>query len=58
MTDLHQIQQKIVARISERPVGSASRFRLMDAADAISRAIVAEEREAETATATAKDQAP
>lgn len=45
MTDLHFIQQQIVARIAERPVGSASRFRLMDAADAVSRAILAEERE-------------
>lgn len=46
MTDLHDIQRQIVARISERPVGSASRFALMDAADGVSRAIAAEEREA------------
>lgn len=46
MTDLHEIQRQIVARIAERPVGSASRFRLMDAADNISQAIAAEEREA------------
>jgi len=45
MTALHAIQRQIVARIGERPVGSASRFILMDAADAVSRAIAAEERE-------------
>lgn len=42
---LHGIQRQIVARISERPVGSASRFSLMDAADAVSKAIEAEVRE-------------
>lgn len=45
MTDLHEIQRLVVARIGRRPVGSASRFALMDAADAISRAIAAEARE-------------
>ena len=35
MTDLHGIQRHVVARIGQRPVGSASRFALMDAADAI-----------------------
>lgn len=47
---IHDIQELIVARISTRPVGSASRFRLMDAADAISKAIEAEEREADAVT--------
>lgn len=42
---LLEIQELLVARIGTRPVGSASRFRLMDAADAISKAIEAEERE-------------
>lgn len=46
MIDLHAIQTEIVARITERPVGSASRFALMNAADAVSKAIEAEEREA------------
>lgn len=45
MTDLHEIQRHVVAQIDQRPVGSASRFALMDAADAISRAITAEARE-------------
>ena len=44
-TDLHEIQRQLVSRIGERPVGSASRFALMDAADRISLAIAAEERE-------------
>lgn len=47
MTDLHAIQDQLVARIRERPIGTASRFALMDAAEALSRAIAAEEREAE-----------
>ena len=42
---LLEIQELLVSRIDTRPVGSASRFRLMDAADAISRAIEAEARE-------------
>lgn len=46
MTDLYDIQRQIVARIGERAVGSASRFALMDAADAVSRALTAEAREA------------
>lgn len=45
MNDLHEIQRHVVARIGQRPVGSASRFALMDAADAISKAIAAEARE-------------
>ena len=51
MTDLHEIQQYVVARIGQRPTGSASRFALMDAADAISRAIAAEAREVGAQTA-------
>lgn len=51
MTDLHEIQRHVVARIDHRPVGSASRFALMDAADAISRAIAAEAREVGAQTA-------
>lgn len=42
MTDLHDIQRQLVERIGKAPVGSALRFRLMDAADAISVAIEAE----------------
>ncbi|MGX1693152.1 hypothetical protein [Brevundimonas naejangsanensis] len=51
MTDLHEIQRHVVARIDQRPVGSASRFALLDAADAISRAIAAEVREVGAQTA-------
>lgn len=51
MTDLHEVQRHVVARIDQRPVGSASRFALMDAADAISRAITAEARELGAQTA-------
>lgn len=47
MTALHEIQRQLVERIQSRPVGSASRFALMNAADDISRAIEAEAREAE-----------
>lgn len=39
---LLEIQSVIVARISTHAVGSAARFRLMDAADALSKAIAAE----------------
>lgn len=46
MNDLLTIQTALVARIQSRPIGSASRFALMDAADAVSRAIEAETREA------------
>lgn len=46
MIDLHEIQRHLVYRIGQRPVGSASRFALMDAADAVSKAIEAEAREA------------
>lgn len=42
MIDLHEIQRQLVERIGKAPVGSALRFRLMDAADAISAAIEAE----------------
>ncbi len=42
MTDLHEIQRELVGRIDKAAVGSALRFRLMDAADAISAAIEAE----------------
>ncbi len=51
MTHLHEIQRQVVARIDQRPVGSASRFALMDAADAISRTIAAEAREVGAQTA-------
>lgn len=39
---LHAIQSEIVARITAAPVGSSLRFRLMEAADAVSKAIEAE----------------
>jgi len=42
MTDLHDIQRQLVERIAKAPIGSALRFRLMDAADAVSAAIEAE----------------
>lgn len=51
MTELHEIQRHVVARIDQRPVGSASRFALMNAADAISRAIAAEARDVGAQTA-------
>lgn len=51
MIDLHEIQRHVVARIDQRPLGSASRFALMDAADAISRAIAAEARDVGAQTA-------
>lgn len=41
MNDLHDIQRQIVAMIDVRPIGSSSRFRLMDAADAVSKAMAA-----------------
>lgn len=44
MTDLHDIQRQIVSRITAAPTGSALRFALMDAADAVSRAIEAESK--------------
>jgi hypothetical protein len=43
---LDAIQTEIVARITAARIGSALRFALMDAADALSRAIEAEAREA------------
>jgi len=46
MTDLHEIQRQIVERIGAAPVGSWLRFKLMDAADGMSRAIEAEEHAA------------
>lgn len=45
MSYLHDIQREIVALIDTRPVGSSSRFRLMDAADAVSKAMAALEKE-------------
>lgn len=48
MTDLHAIQSQIVARITAAPTGSALKFALMDAADAMSRAIEAEARAPQT----------
>lgn len=45
MNDLHDIQREIVVLIDTRPVGSTSRFRLMDAADAVSKAMAAVEKE-------------
>lgn len=50
MTDLHEIHLQITARISERPVGSASMFALFDASEALKRAIEAESREATAQT--------
>ena len=41
------IQTEIVARITAARIGSTLRFALMDAADAVSRAIEAEKREAQ-----------
>ena len=43
---LLSIQTEIVGRITAARIGSALRFALMDAADAVSRAIEAEAREA------------
>lgn len=45
MTDLHDIQRHLVERIGTAPVGSALRFRLMDAADAVSKAMEAEAKQ-------------
>lgn len=42
MTPLHEIQTQIVAHINAAKIGSSLRFRLMDAADAVSKAIEAE----------------
>jgi len=50
MTDLHAIKTALVARIVSAPVGSAMKFALMDAADAISRAMDAGAREAAAQT--------
>jgi hypothetical protein len=44
------IQTEIVARITAAPIGSALRFALMNAADAVSRAIEAEARALPTYT--------
>lgn len=44
MTDLHDIQRQLVAGITAAPVGSALKFALMDAADAVGRAIEVEAR--------------
>jgi hypothetical protein len=43
--NLLELQRILVARIDSRPIGSWSRFKLMDAADAISLAIDAEAKE-------------
>ncbi len=43
---LHAIQTEIVARITAARIGSTIRFALMNAADAVSKAIEAEAREA------------
>ena len=51
---LLSIQSEIVARITAAPIGSALRFALMDAADAVSRAI---EAEAKALTQAAKETA-
>lgn len=48
MTDLHAIQSQIVERITASPTGSALKFALMDAADAMSRAMEAESRAPQT----------
>lgn len=45
MTALLEIQRQIVERIKAAPTGSWLRFRLMNAAEQISGAIAAEERE-------------
>jgi len=44
------IQTEIVARITAARIGSSLRFALMNAADAVSKAIEAEAREAATTT--------
>lgn len=51
VVSLHDIQRQLVERIGTAPVGSALRFHLMDAADAVSKAMEAEAkcRGAETA---------
>lgn len=46
MTDLHDIQRHLVERMGTAPVGSTLRFRLMDAADAVSKAMEAEAKQA------------
>ena len=46
MTTLHDIQRNLVERIGTARVGSTLRFRLMDAADAVSKAMEAEMRSA------------
>ena len=48
MTDLHDIQTQLVARITAAPTGSALKFALMDAADAVSRAIAIEDRQTQS----------
>lgn len=53
MTDLRYIEQQLAARVLERRLGTASRFRLMEAADAVRRAIEAEDRETPPANDTA-----
>lgn len=42
MIELNEIQRQIVERIAAAPAGSWLRFKLMDAADAMSKAIEAE----------------
>ena len=46
--NLHAIQSEIVARIDAARIGTALRFALMASADAMSRAIEAEARQAQT----------
>lgn len=44
-TDLHVIREQIVEMIAQRPLGSSSRFRLMDVAESLARAITAMEHD-------------
>ena len=45
MTDLHDIQRHLVERIGTAPVLPTLRFRLMGAADAVSKAMEAEAKQ-------------
>lgn len=56
MTDLHDIQRHLVERIGTAPVGSALRFRLMDAADAVSKAMEAEAKQTASAEEASNEQ--
>lgn len=50
MIDLHEVQTKLVFLITQQKPGSTVKFKLMDAADAVSKAIEAMDREARAPT--------